>query len=96
MSARSLTKVALTAFLLFVCTAPCRAGEGGKLGFTINVEADGVFNPVVTKIVVTRVEPGLLAANAGIVGGDEIIQIEGHSVAGGREGVAVLHEVWRG
>ena len=82
MSARSLSKVALAALLLFIGMPLCHAGEGGRLGFSINVEADSIFNPVVTKIVVTGVKPGLLAATAGIVDGDEIIQIEGHPVVG--------------
>ncbi len=76
-----LVRVALAAILLCVLVQPCRA-DGPKLGITISVDADGVFNPVIKKISVTKVEKDSLADAAGIVVGDEIVQIEGKPAAG--------------
>ena len=56
-----------------------------KLGLNISVEGEGfVFNPVVSRINVVDVEPGSLAASAGIVKGDQITSIEGKPVQGRR------------
>ena len=56
-----------------------------KVGLSISVEGEGfVFNPVVSKIIVVGVEPGSLAATAGIVKGDQITSIEGKPVQGRR------------
>ena len=84
MPARFLSRLALLAVLLLAC-APSSYADGAKLGFAITVDGDGfVLNPVVTKVRVTSVEKGSLAASAGMVAGDEILQIEGHPVAGKR------------
>ncbi len=48
----------------------------------VSVEADGFFNPVIKKVTVTKVEKASLAEAAGIVGGDEIVQVEGQPVVG--------------
>ena len=56
-----------------------------KLGLSIGVDGEGfVFNPVVNRISVTGVAPNSLAAQAGIVAGDEITSIEGQLVKGKR------------
>lgn len=54
-----------------------------RLGLSIGVDGDGPFwNPVVSRINVTDVEPKSLAARAGILAGDEIVAIEGQRVKG--------------
>ena len=61
------------------------AGAEQKLGFVTQVEGEGFFlNPIVTKILVTEVTKGSLAEAAGMKAGDQIIQIEGQSIAGKR------------
>ena len=76
--------VVLVAAALFAFTPLCRA-DGQKLGFTVNVEGDGfALNPVVTRIMITDVIKGSLADQAGIVKGDEIVQIESQTVKGKR------------
>ena len=81
---RMISKIAIIAILLAALAHPCYA-DGPRLGFSIRVEGDGLFlNPLVTKIVVTEVEKSSLVAGAGIVAGDEIMQIEGQTVVGKR------------
>ena len=50
----------------------------------LSVEGDGILNPLVTKILITKVERASIAEGAGIVAGDEIVQVEGQSVVGRR------------
>ena len=72
------------AIALLAVAASAAAAEA-KLGLGIQVEGEGFFlNPVVTRILVSGVEPSSLAARAGIVKGDEITSIEGQPVKGRR------------
>lgn len=80
---QTLLKIAAFAVLLVALAQPGHA-ETPKLGLTITVDGDGILNPVVKTISVTKVEKASLAEAAGIVGGDEIVQIEGQPVAGRR------------
>lgn len=78
------TRIAVALMLLLIFARPCQAAEQ-KLGFVTQVEGEGFFlNPVVKKILVTEVKKGSLAEAAGMRAGDQIIQIEGQSVAGRR------------
>lgn len=54
----------------------------GKIGFSLKVQADGIFNPKVTKIVVDLVEPESQAQKAGLALGDELIKVEDIEVPG--------------
>ncbi len=83
MFTRTFLKFAVAAIFLVALVHPCHA-DAHKLGMHISVEADGILNPVITKITVTEVEKASLAEAAGIMGGDEVIQIEGQSVVGRR------------
>ena len=74
----------LTLALLIICTGSAHA-DSPRLGIAIDVQGEGFFlNPVVTKVLVTKVEKASLAADAGIVAGDEIIQVEGQTIVGRR------------
>ena len=84
MASQISTRIAVAFVLLLVFACPSHAA-GPKLGFAVSVEGEGFFlNPLVTKIVVTEVKKASLAEAAGIRAGDQIIQIEGRSVAGRR------------
>ena len=84
MPAQIAIRIAVAFILLFVFACPSHAGEQ-KLGFVTQVEGEGFFlNPLVKKILVTEVTKGSLADAAGMRAGDQIIQIEGQSVAGRR------------
>ncbi len=83
MFTRVRSKLAVAVICLVALAHSCYA-DAPKLGLVINVEADGILNPVITKISVTKVEKASLAEAAGMVGGDEIVQIEGRPVAGSR------------
>jgi C-terminal processing protease CtpA/Prc len=58
------------------------AGEKGWFGFGVAIKGEGFFNPTVLSATVDKVEPNSPAAEKGIVGGDEIIQVENTDVAG--------------
>ncbi len=85
---------------VLLCLAQIAFASDVKVGLEIEGEGEGfLFNPIVTKINVTGVEPESLAARAGIAEGDEITSLEGQSVEGCRvsELKAGVHEVrrWR-
>ena len=50
---------------------------GKSIGFSLQVGADGSFNPKVTKAVVKSVESGSQAQAAGLSVGDELVRVEG-------------------
>ena len=75
--------VVVAAIFLAAPASPCHA-DAPKLGMVVSVDADGFFDPVIKKISITKVEKNSLAEAAGIVGGDEIIQVEGQPVVGRR------------
>jgi len=78
------TRIAVTVILSLVLPHPGHAAEVEEKPFT-QVEGEGFFlNPLVTKILVTEVAHGSVAEAAGIKPGDQIIQIEGETVAGKR------------
>ena len=54
----------------------------GTIGFSLQVQADGFFNPKVVKAWVKAVEPGSQAQAAGLAPGDELIRVEGVTVPG--------------
>ena len=54
----------------------------GRIGFSLKVQADGFFNPKVTKVVVELVEPGSQAQTAGLALGDELIKVQDVEVPG--------------
>jgi C-terminal processing protease CtpA/Prc len=84
MLAQIATRIAVAFMLLLVFASPSHAADQ-KLGFVTQVEGEGFFlNPVVKNILVTEVTKGSVADAAGMRAGDQIIQIEGQSVAGRR------------
>ena len=54
----------------------------GRIGFSLNVQADGFFKPKVTKITVNQVEAGSQAQLAGLAIGDELIKVQDIEVPG--------------
>ena len=61
------------------------AADKGYLGFGISVNSEGFsFNPVLKSVSVDSVAPGSPAAIAGLVKGDEFVEVEGHVVAGSK------------
>ena len=79
----------LLVFALSVCmvfgltiTQATAQQPSGKIGFSLKVQADGIFNPKVTKIVVDLVEPESQAQKAGMALGDELIKVEDIEVPG--------------
>ena len=63
----------------------------GRIGFSLKVQADGFFNPKVTKVVVELVEPGSQAQTAGLVLGDELIKVQDVEVPGNDASVLKPH-----
>ena len=79
----------LLSFALSVCmvfgltiTQATAQQPSGKISFSLKVQADGIFNPKVTKIVVDLVEPESQAQKAGLALGDELIKVEDIEVPG--------------
>jgi membrane-associated protease RseP (regulator of RpoE activity) len=73
------------AFTLLLALVQLSHGAEASLGFEVSVEGEGFFlNPLITKILVTDVKKNSLAEAAGMRAGDQIIQIDGQTVAGRR------------
>lgn len=84
----------LLALAIGLSGALCWAvAERGWFGFGLNVESEGMFwNPTLVSLFVSDVAPGSPALAAGLVAGDQILEVEGTPVAGrkGKEFRAVL------
>jgi predicted metalloprotease with PDZ domain len=71
------------------------APEKGWFGFAANVSAPGFsFNPTLRSVTVSKVEPDSPAAKAGLTSGDQVIEVEGLTVAGhkAKELQGVMHK----
>ena len=76
--------VALTAFLLALC-ASAWASERGYFGFGFSLDAEGMFwNPTLRSVKIEKVAPKSPAALAGILVGDDVIEVAGKVVAGAK------------
>ncbi len=76
--------VALFALLLGVSSAVW-AGERGYFGFGITVDGEGVlWNPTLRSVKIESVAPKSPAALAGLVSGDEIVEVAGKVVVGAK------------
>ncbi|GAB3259559.1 PDZ domain-containing protein [Chitinimonas naiadis] len=75
--------LAATTLLLYVTTA--WAGERGYFGFSMSIDAEGMFwNPTLKAVKIEKVTPQSPAARAGITAGDYIMEVEGKPVAGAK------------
>ena len=81
---RSMSAVCLMLFLAIASVAVANA-EQGYFGLTVNVDGTGFFlNPTIKTATIKQVAAGSPAATAGIVAGDEILEVEGHAVPGSK------------
>lgn len=84
MTVRTLLHLALLATALSTSNVSA-AGEKGYIGLSVAVDGEGFFlNPTVKTVKVAKVMPESPAAKAGIMEGDQIVEIEGHQVAGAK------------
>lgn len=72
------------ALWLHLAPIPAQAAEPGYLGLSLEVDADGFFNPTLKTLTVKKVAPNSPAARAGIEAGDRIVEIDGRAVAGSK------------
>ncbi len=76
--------VALFALLLSL-TSAVWAGERGYFGFGITIDGEGVpWNPTLRSVKIEKVSPKSPAALAGVVTGDEVLEVAGKVVAGAK------------
>ncbi len=76
--------VALFALLLSVSSAVW-AGERGYFGFGVAVDGEGsMWNPTLRSVKIESVAPKSPAALAGIVTGDEVVEVSGKVVVGAK------------
>lgn len=89
---RLVAKTVLVFFALLISITQIHAQQSsGRIGFSLNVQADGFFNPKVIKITVNQVEPGSQAQSAGLTIGDELIQVHDIEVPGAEASVLKPH-----
>lgn len=81
-----MTAIRLLAALVLFATSPfVAAAEKGTFGFSISVTTEGFsLNPVLKKVEVNAVAAGSPAAGAGLVKGDQFVEVEGHAVVGAK------------
>lgn len=77
--------VATLTALILAFSASAWAGERGYFGFAFSLDAEGAFwNPTIRAAKIAKVSPKSPAALAGIVVGDEVIEVAGKVVAGAK------------
>jgi ABC-type sugar transport system substrate-binding protein len=83
-STKDLLAVALSVSTLLGSTITQATAQqpSGRIGFSLKVQADGFFNPKITKIVVDLVEPESQVQKTGLTLGDELIKVEAIEVPG--------------
>jgi S1-C subfamily serine protease len=75
----------LLAICFFAVSSWAVAADKGTFGFSISVDVEGFsFNPVLKTVEIDEVKAGSPAELAGLVKGDQFIEIEGHVVAGAK------------
>lgn len=78
-------KIPLAFLTLFLLAPPGWAGERGYFGFALTVEGEGKFwNPTLRSVRIKEVSPASPAALAGMVSGDEILEVAGKPVPGAK------------
>ena len=76
---------AVLAIGLLTNAAAAHAGDKGYFGFAMSVDADSFsFNPTLKSVTVDKVAPGSPAESAGLVKGDQFVEVEGRVVAGSK------------
>ena len=71
--------------LLFSLSSAVWAGEKGYFGFALSINAEGMFwNPTLRAVKIATVAPQSPAAEAGMVTGDEILEVAGKPVPGAK------------
>ena len=56
--------------------------DHGIYGMKVTISADGLWNPTIEDAKILAVTPGLPAEKAGIVSGDEVLEVDGIRVPG--------------
>jgi C-terminal processing protease CtpA/Prc len=82
-----LSRIALKLVLAASIVAGSCSSHAGKptVGLSVSVEGEGFFlNPVVTRVLVAKVQSDSLAERAGIVAGDEITHVGDQAIKGRR------------
>jgi S1-C subfamily serine protease len=69
---------------LFTASLAAYAGDKGYFGFALSIDADGFFNPTLKSVTIDKVSPGSPAESAGLIKGDQFIEVEGRAVAGAK------------
>lgn len=79
---REAAALLLAPALWFANSAAWAQQAGRAIGFSLQVQADGFFSPVIVKVLVKVVEPGSPAQAAGLAPGDELLRVDGVTVPG--------------
>ncbi len=78
-------RVLAVALSLGAACAMAHAAEKGYFGFAMSIDSEGFsFNPVLRSVTVDRVTPASPAEAAGLVKGDQFVEVEGRQVAGAK------------
>jgi C-terminal processing protease CtpA/Prc len=75
----------LTTLLFLLTSTLALAAAPGVFGMSLTVKAGGWFlNPTIESLTVDSVTPGSPAALAHLAAGDEVLELDGHPVAGAK------------
>jgi C-terminal processing protease CtpA/Prc len=76
--------ILLAAAALSLCCFASHAAENGWFGFTLAIDADGIFAPKLRSIKIEKVFAASPAAKSGLAPGDMIVEMEGIAVEGAK------------
>lgn len=81
---RSLSLVSVIIGCVVFNGALLAATEKGWFGMVVNVTAESMFsfNPTLKTVTISKVEPGSPAATGGLAVNDQVIEVEGITIAG--------------
>jgi C-terminal processing protease CtpA/Prc len=75
----------LLTLVLALLAGSAYAADKGYFGFSIAVDTEGFsFNPTLKSVTINGITPGSPAQLAGLISGDQFVEVEGHVVAGSK------------
>lgn len=78
-------KILVHVLFFFISGIAWADAARGYFGYGYSIEADGFFwDPTLQSVTITKIAPASPAAKAGILEGDQVLELEGRVIAGAK------------